>query len=109
MGPVDVVLDTVGGDTTSRSVPIIRSGGLLISLRTDISPSLASLAMVYGVRLVRFQVASRPDDLQQVAARLAAGKLYVHLARTWLFARLPDALRQVASNHVRGKVSVTLG
>ena len=72
------------------------------------STDLASLAIVYGVRLVRFQVATRPADLQQVAARLAAGKLYVHLARTWPFTRLPDALRQVATNHVQGKISVTL-
>ncbi|WP_324674875.1 NADP-dependent oxidoreductase [Hymenobacter sp. GOD-10R] len=108
MAPVDVVLDTLGGDASRHSIPIIKAGGMLISLRSDLSNDLAALALAYGVSLKRFQFVACPANLQQVAARLTTGELHVHVARTWPFALLPEALRQVANNHVQGKVCVTL-
>lgn len=31
-GPVDVVLDTIGGDTLSRSLDVVREGGTIVSI-----------------------------------------------------------------------------
>ncbi|TWF42388.1 NADPH:quinone reductase-like Zn-dependent oxidoreductase [Chitinophaga polysaccharea] len=49
MDPVDIVLDTVGGDVTARSMKVLKPGGLLISIVNMPDPAMAEAA---GVRSV---------------------------------------------------------
>ncbi|WP_210521661.1 NADP-dependent oxidoreductase [Hymenobacter terricola] len=106
--PVDVVLDAIGGETALRSLAVLKPGGLLISLPIGLSPSLLAQARARGVRGQHFLAVSNGEDMRRLAARLAAGTLYAHVARTWPFAQLPDALCQVAGGHTQGKISVLL-
>src|SRR5262249_34175667 len=50
---VDVVLDTVGGDTQQRSLRVLRPGGILISV---VSPVPETIQKRYGVRAAYFYV-----------------------------------------------------
>jgi NADPH:quinone reductase-like Zn-dependent oxidoreductase len=106
--PVDVVLDTIGGDTTRRSLAVLKPGGTLISLPIGLSPDLLEEARARQVRGQHFLVVSNGDDMHQLATRLAAGTLHTHVSRTWPFEHLPDALRQVEGGHTQGKISVLL-
>lgn len=38
VGPVDFVIDTVGGDTSSRLFSIMRPGGILVSVVSSFAP-----------------------------------------------------------------------
>ncbi|NLR77869.1 NADP-dependent oxidoreductase [Chitinophaga eiseniae] len=49
MDPVDIVLDTVGGDVTARSMKVLKPGGLLISIVNMPDPAMAEAA---GVRAI---------------------------------------------------------
>jgi NADPH:quinone reductase-like Zn-dependent oxidoreductase len=106
--PVDVVLDTIGGETTRRSLAVLKPGGTLISLPIGLSPDLLEEARARQVRGQHFLVVSNGDDMHQLATRLAAGTLHTHVSRTWPFEHLPDALRQVEGGHTQGKISVLL-
>jgi NADPH:quinone reductase-like Zn-dependent oxidoreductase len=50
---VDVVLDTVGGDTQQRSLPVLKPGGILVSV---VSPVPEATQTRYGVRAAYFYV-----------------------------------------------------
>lgn len=72
VGPVDAVVDTVGGETQARSFAVLKRGGVLISA---VSEPDAALAERHGVRAAFMLVAVDTACLEQIAARLDAGAL----------------------------------
>ena len=71
-GPVDVVLDTVGGDTQRRSFSVLEPGGTLVSI---VSPPDAQYASQRGVRASFLLVDVTTAHLDRIAEMIAAGKL----------------------------------
>jgi len=69
---VDVVLDTVGGDTLDRSWGVLRRGGVLVTIAGSAS---ADKAAQYGVRGVEFIVKPSRQQLIEIARLVEAGKL----------------------------------
>src|SRR5512143_3568737 len=70
---VDIVLDTIGGDTQERSWGVLRSDGILVS---TVEPPSQETAAAHGVR--QAFVATAPpiaETLREVAALVEAGKL----------------------------------
>jgi NADPH:quinone reductase-like Zn-dependent oxidoreductase len=53
---VDVVLDTVGGETQQRSLSVLKPGGILVS---SVSPVSETEQERYGIRAAYFGVLSR--------------------------------------------------
>lgn len=70
---VDVVLDSVGGDTQERSWAVLKPGGILLSL---VQPPSEESAAAHGVR--QQMVGGYPPAgtvLREIAALVAAGKI----------------------------------
>lgn len=105
--PVDVVLDSLGGENLSRSLAVVKPGGTLISI-VGIKPELVEQAYASGVQAYAYLVASNGADQTAIAERLADGRIRSHVSQTFPFAQLPDALRQVEGGKTQGKVVVTL-
>jgi NADPH:quinone reductase-like Zn-dependent oxidoreductase len=61
---VDIVLDTVGGDTRERSFPLLKRDGVLVSV---VSPIPEGMAEHYGVRAVFFLVEVTTPRLNRIA------------------------------------------
>lgn len=75
---VDVVLDTIGGDTQDRSWGVIKPGGILVSI---IQPSSAKKAAAHQVR--QAYVYSSPPigkTLTELAALVDAGLVRPHVS-----------------------------
>ena len=72
MGGVDVVLDTVGGDTQERSLRVLRSGGILVSA---VSPVPEPVQRRYDVRTGFFYVDVTIARLNKIAELFDSGKL----------------------------------
>ncbi len=108
VSPVDLVLDTIGGDTMARSLDVVKPGGTLISIPSGLSPDLTERAAAKGIHGYFFLVTSDGQHMQQLAERLADGRLQAHVSCALPFARLPEALRHVESGKTQGKVVVTL-
>jgi NADPH:quinone reductase-like Zn-dependent oxidoreductase len=88
---VDVVLDLVGGETGLSSLPVLRDGGLLISVpsRGDVEP----LRRAAGERVRVTAILVEPDRLgmEAVAALVEAGALRPHVAKTFPLAEAARA------------------
>jgi NADPH:quinone reductase-like Zn-dependent oxidoreductase len=99
--PVDVVLDTLGGEIQERSWKVLKRGGILVSI---VSPPAAETAAAHGVR--QAFVFTRPDAAQLAEiAKLADAEKLKAIVETIL--PLSDATRgQELSErgHTRGKI-----
>ncbi len=99
--PVDVVLDTVGGDTQDRSWKVLKRGGILVSIA---SPPSAETAAEHGVRQAFVMSEANGAQLAEISKLVVAEKLKA-VVETIL--PLSDATRgQELSErgHVRGKI-----
>jgi NADPH:quinone reductase-like Zn-dependent oxidoreductase len=99
--PVDVVLDTIGGDTQERSWQVLKPGGILVSV---VSPPLAATAAAHGVRQAFVFTQPNAGQLAELA-RLADAEKLKAIVETVL--PLSDATRGQelsARGHTRGKI-----
>jgi NADPH:quinone reductase-like Zn-dependent oxidoreductase len=74
---VDIVLDTVGGDTQERSLPVLKPGGILVSVVSKI-PEEAQHK--FGVRAAYFYVEVTSGRLNKIAELFDEGTLVPHVA-----------------------------
>jgi NADPH:quinone reductase-like Zn-dependent oxidoreductase len=98
---VDLVLDSVGGETLERSWGALRKGGTLVTI-ADSAP--AEKAAQYGVRGVEFIVEANRAQLTEITRLIDAGKLRPIVQEKFA---LPDtrlAFERSAPGHNRGKV-----
>ena len=70
---VDVVLDTLGGDTQNRSWKVLKKGGILVLIVA--LPSTEEAAQ-HGVRSAFFSAHPSSSQLSEIAKLVDAGKLW---------------------------------
>ena len=99
---VDVVLDFVGGETGLSSLPVLRDGGLLISVpsRSDVEPLRRAAAG--RVRVAAILVEPDRTGMEAIAALVDAGALRPHIAKTF-------PLEEAAGAHELGESGRTGG
>ncbi len=102
---VDIVLDTVGGDTQQRSFGVLRTGGLLVATP---SPPDEALAKAHGVRAAFVFHQSDAARLNKVLDLVDTGKLKVLVDRTVPLDQLSQAFEYQVSGRARGKIIVTM-
>jgi NADPH:quinone reductase-like Zn-dependent oxidoreductase len=108
---VDLVFDTVGGDSLERSWQVIKPGGVLVSIVSPSPPAAAQAAMSKGkgggghdVRFVYFIVEPNRDELIQIGALIDAGHLRPIIDTVFPLAQARQAYEQAAKGHTRGKI-----
>jgi NADPH:quinone reductase-like Zn-dependent oxidoreductase len=69
---VDLVLDTIGGQTQERSFGVLRRGGVLVSL---ITPPSQALAQQHGVRAENFSMMSNATLLRTIRGLIDDGTI----------------------------------
>ncbi len=103
---VDVVLDTVGGDTQQRSLRILRPGGILVS---SVSPVPEATQKRYGIRAAFFYVEVTTTRLNTITEWFDSGKLVTDVGTV-----LPLEEARVAhemlggASHKRGKIVLSV-
>jgi NADPH:quinone reductase-like Zn-dependent oxidoreductase len=100
-GDVDMVFDTVGGETQERSWRVLRNGGVLVSVVSPIPPGVAEQ---HGVRGLYFIVEGNRTQLEQIATLVDAGKLKPIIAKVFPLARAREAFEFGAASHSPGKI-----
>lgn len=99
---VDVVLDTVGGDTQERSWGVLKRGGMLVSL---IQPPSEEIAAKYGVR--QQMVATSPPigkTLAEVASLVDSGKIKPLVSAVMPLRDTRHGHRLIENRHTSGKI-----
>ena len=103
LSDVDLVLDTVGGETQQRSFAVLRSGGTLVS---TVSPPDEALAKAHNVTGTFFPHASDAVRLAKVADEVDAGAELL-IDRTLPLDSAEEAFTRQASGRARGKILLT--
>jgi NADPH:quinone reductase-like Zn-dependent oxidoreductase len=99
---VDVVIDTVGGETQARSFAVIAPGGVLVS---SVTPPDQALAAARGVRALFFFVEVTTERLTRLAALIDAGHLRPAVGDVLSLADVRRAHEMLAgAPHRRGKI-----
>jgi len=99
---IDVVLDTIGGDTRERSWPVLRKDGVLVAIAMP--PPDARAAERHGVRSATMAVAPNGSRLSEIAALIDGGELQVVIDSEFPLAQAADAHRRIEQGHARGKI-----
>ena len=76
-GAVDVVLDTMGGETQERSWKVLKRGGILVS---TVSPPSSATAAAHGVRSAFVFIQPNAAQLAGLDTLFDEFKLKVHVA-----------------------------
>lgn len=105
---VDVVLDTIGGDTVERSLEVLRPGGHLVTAVAEDDAELAAMYAAAGRRFSGIAVDPDPIALRGLVGLVEQGRLRVHVQETFPFERVVDAHRLLDAGHLQGKLVLTL-
>ncbi|GAA2689512.1 NADP-dependent oxidoreductase [Streptomyces lunalinharesii] len=108
---VDVVIDLVGDDhdqTSTRSLKVLRPGGLLVAIPAGVSPELAQGAEAAGVRVTPFLVEPDGAALATIAHLIDAGHVAVEVAETFPLEQAGTAHARGESGRTRGKLVLTV-
>jgi NADPH:quinone reductase-like Zn-dependent oxidoreductase len=99
---VDVVLDTIGGDTQDRSFAVLKPGGVLVSAVAEPDQQKAAR---HRVRALFFLVDVSSRRLEQLAALIEAGELTTNTGDVLSLADARIAHEMLAGRpHKRGKI-----
>ena len=119
-GGVELAFDTVGGATFQRSVHCVRHYGDLVTLlqpggdmdwkearlrNLRVSFELMLTPMVYGLSTAQQHQA---DILRRCAELFDAGKLRIHLARTFPLEQAAEAHRVIEAGGMTGKLALVM-
>ncbi len=100
---VDIVVDTVGGETLIRSVQVLRAGGRLVSLAGSIEPAQCRAA---GIACPATPAWNVREGLLGVAPLIASGQLRVHIDGIYALDEVVAAQRHNREGSTRGKVVI---
>jgi NADPH:quinone reductase-like Zn-dependent oxidoreductase len=104
---VDVVIDLVGNvrdQTGTRSLSVLRPGGLYILVPSGSWPGYADAADAAGVRVTSFKVVPDGGALATVARLLDSGAVQVYIDRVFDLRDAADAHAELENGHTRGKI-----
>ncbi|RWZ68397.1 NADP-dependent oxidoreductase [Labedella populi] len=111
VGEVDVVIDLVGNvhdDTGSRSLRVLRRGGLIVNAPTGSWPTVLDEAEAAGVRATTYTVAPDGDTLSTITRLLESGDVKVFVDDVFDLDRVSEAHTLLEDGHTRGKLVVKI-
>jgi len=98
---VDVVFDTVGGETQSKSFLVLKPGGTLVTIA---APPDQALAKAHGVAALRIGHETEATRLGLIVGLCDAGALRVLVDRSFPLGDAREALAYSATGRARGKI-----
>lgn len=124
----DLVIDSLGGENLTKSLTVLKPGGLAVSMVGPPDPAFAEqigrpllkpvmallsfkiriLAKKLGVRYSFFFMQANGQQLKALAALYDAGVLKPVIDRTFTFDETVNAIEYLEQGHAKGKVVVTM-
>ncbi|MDI3257005.1 MAG: NADP-dependent oxidoreductase [Kyrpidia sp.] len=97
----DVVFDTVGGEVQTRSMDVLKKGGILVSV---IQPPDQTLAQQKGIRSAYFFLQPDGEKLAQIGKWIDEGKIGPVVGAVFSLEDVVRAHELSESGHARGKI-----
>ncbi|MEI3789624.1 MULTISPECIES: NADP-dependent oxidoreductase [unclassified Chryseobacterium] len=106
---IDIVIDTIQGETLLKSIDVVRSGGIIVTLPSpEIPQKTQDKAEKQDINLEFMMVASKKETIQSIAGLLENKSLIPHIHRTFSFEEMAKAHLEMETKRVVGKIVVTL-
>jgi NADPH:quinone reductase and related Zn-dependent oxidoreductases len=102
---VDLVVDTVGGETLPRSEQVLRDGGRLVTLVGSVPAQICARGRVVCPATPPWDV---KQGLEGVAPLIAAGKVRINIDATYPLEAIVKAQQHNRDGSTRGKVVVAV-
>lgn len=106
--PVDVVIDTIGGEYGPRSLRTLRAGGTLVALASPAEAYLADQARPLGLRAAFMVVEPDQAGMREIAALAEAGLLRPEIDTVLPLDRAAKAHELADSRRTTGKIVLTV-
>lgn len=101
---VDLVLDSIGGDTLARSYGVVRKGGAVVSIVQRLDP-----AELVKHQLRTIDSLGDSTHLGAIARLVGEGAVKVEVSTTYPLAEAAKAHEQSETKHARGKIVLVVG
>ena len=98
---VDVVFDTVGGDTFSKAFSTLKKGGFLV---TAVEFPTEEKAREFGIKAARVFCKPNVQELNEITQLVDDGKLKARVSVVFPLAQIKEALQISEDGHTRGKI-----
>lgn len=98
---VDVVFDTVGGDTEARAFQTLKKGGFLVSAA---QPPSEEKAAQYGVKVAMVQAQPNVEQFNEINRLIESGNVKTHVQTVLPLAEIKQAHELSKTGRTRGKI-----
>ncbi len=98
---IDVVMDTVGGDTYTQSFEVLKPGGRIVSILEEPNQKLAK---AYAVDAEYLFVYPDGKNLSEITSLYESNKVKLPLVQTFNLDQAEEAMELIRSGHVSGKI-----
>jgi len=98
---IDVVFDTIGGNTQKLSLQMLKPGGILV---TTIKVEDEDAFKEKGVRITGMLTTSKKEDLEAIAQLVDEGRVKPIISKILPLEAAEEAHRLSEEGHVRGKI-----
>lgn len=105
---IDVVFDPIGGETTARSLQVLKAGGTLVSIVGGVKDHLNAVIQEKGITAKNYLVKSSGADMQSLAQLLQQGILKPHISHQYSFEEMATAHQQMETGKTRGKIIINV-
>lgn len=102
---VDVVFDTITGETQDRSWQVIKKGGIYVSI---LQPPNQEKAAAHEVRSAHVFVQPNVEELNEIAQLVDSGKVKPVIEKVFPLKEAAAAQELVATHHTRGKIVIAV-
>jgi NADPH:quinone reductase-like Zn-dependent oxidoreductase len=102
---VDLVVDSVGGDTENRSWTVLKRGGILVSLT---QPPSQENAKKYGITAKFNTKLPTYENLQTIAQLIADGTIKAEIDSVFPLSETNKALEKSEARHGRGRILLSV-
>ncbi len=103
---VDVVFDTVGGDTFERAFQTLKKGGFMV---TAVQFPSEEKSREFGIKAARVYCKPNAKQLAAISELVDLGKLKAHVSAVMPTAEVKKALQLSESGRTRGKIVLQIG
>lgn len=97
---LDIVIDTVGGDLPERSLKVLRSGGILVTVAGRLAPDFGKAQGVRATSAGRAPV----NNLGQIVQLIEAGKIKPVVGKVFPLEQARQAQELSQTGHGRGRI-----
>ena len=108
---VDVVIDLIGNahdDTGTRSLAVLRAGGLVVNAPTGSWPTLVGDAVAAGVRATTYKTSPDGSTLAIIGRLLDSGDIHVTVDHVFALEHVAEAHTAIETGHTRGKIVLSV-